>query len=261
MEDQNFIEDRLLIITKQTFETLTKYDNAIDLIALYLFYYSTAKWQRTNQVKATTGFVIKGLNLSEKRIQAAKKVLIDLNLIEDVRRKDPVSGFVVGYYIKIKYLWTENEIHPVEIDGLDKKSTPSFFHPVEERRANALDLDIKLNALDNILKPEFLDLATLLKNEIQKNDPGARITEAQVKKWANEVRLMVERDKRTIAEVREVLLWSQNNQFWKQNILSMGTLRDKFTRLKIQSKPGNRTSTINRERGLSYVVSKKPSNV
>jgi len=261
MEDQDFIESRLLIITKRTFDVLSKYDNAIDLIALYLFYYYTAKWQGTSQIKATTGYAMKGLNITERRIQAAKKVLIDLKLIEDIKRKDVITGLVVGWYIKVKYLWDDEKIHSGENAEVDTKTTPANIQPLEKCRENAL-LDINLNALEDIIKPEFLLIANLLRDEILKNDPGAKISDQQVKKWTKDVRLMVERDKRTLAQIRDVLLWSQSHSFWRQNILSMGTLRDKFTRLVVQMKPADKAgSVLKRERSLNYDVRKKPANI
>ena len=46
---QNFIENQLVILTKQTLDVFLRQENAAELIALYTFYYYTAKWQQTNQ--------------------------------------------------------------------------------------------------------------------------------------------------------------------------------------------------------------------
>ena len=58
---QNFIEHNIIILSKQTLDLFLKQDNPADLIALYCFYYYTAKWQGTNQPKATTDYAAKGL--------------------------------------------------------------------------------------------------------------------------------------------------------------------------------------------------------
>ena len=42
---QNFIEHNIIILSKQTLDLFLKQDNPADLIALYCFYYYTAKWQ------------------------------------------------------------------------------------------------------------------------------------------------------------------------------------------------------------------------
>ena len=44
----NDIADELLIVNKITIDKLFNLENCTDCIALYLFYYKTAKWQKTN---------------------------------------------------------------------------------------------------------------------------------------------------------------------------------------------------------------------
>ena len=48
----NDIADGLLILNKITIDKLFQLENSADCIALYVFYYKTAKWQKTNQPKA-----------------------------------------------------------------------------------------------------------------------------------------------------------------------------------------------------------------
>ena len=54
--------------------------------------------------------------------------------------------------------------------------------------------------------------------------------------WANDVRLMMERDKRTEKQIAYVIDWCQSNSFWKSNILSISKLRERFDQLVIQIK-------------------------
>ncbi|MGN4667985.1 hypothetical protein ACTFRP_19535 [Bacillus cereus group sp. MYBK234-1] len=49
--------------------------------------------------------------------------------------------------------------------------------------------------------------------------------------WANNVRLMRERDNRTFQEIKDVIDWCQNDSFWKSNILSTAKLRQRFDQL------------------------------
>ena len=46
------IADDLLILNKITVDRLFQLENCADCIALYVFYYKTAKWQKTNTAKA-----------------------------------------------------------------------------------------------------------------------------------------------------------------------------------------------------------------
>lgn len=113
---------------------------------------------------------------------------------------------------------------------------------------------------DNVPDPENLKIAELLKAEIKEKDYGAVITDAQIRQWADVVRLMVDRDKRTLVEIRSLLVWASRHHFWKTNILSMGTFREKFTRLTIQKKTEEKghNSLQKREGSLNYVAKKQP---
>ncbi|HFK1690502.1 DNA replication protein DnaD [Bacillus paranthracis] len=52
--------------------------------------------------------------------------------------------------------------------------------------------------------------------------------------WANEFRLMREKDNRELQEIKDVIDWCQEDMFWKGNILSPKKLREKFDQLTIQ---------------------------
>ncbi|MCY8971474.1 Replication protein O [Bacillus atrophaeus] len=81
------------------------------------------------------------------------------------------------------------------------------------------------------LKYEICDMenAEYLFKEIQKNNPDAK--KPNFEKWANEFRLMRERDKRTDQQIKYLINWSQQDSFWKTNILSPASLRKQFDRL------------------------------
>lgn len=49
--------------------------------------------------------------------------------------------------------------------------------------------------------------------------------------WANDVRLLRERDKRTHTEICEMFQWAQGDSFWRSNILSPAKLREKWDQL------------------------------
>ena len=82
-------------------------------------------------------------------------------------------------------------------------------------------------------KPEFLERVEKLKSLILQNNPNAKPKTAD---WANNVRLMVERDKRTLADIDEIIEFSQKDSFWKTNVLSMGAVKKQFDKLTMQMK-------------------------
>ncbi|HDT6083932.1 TPA: replication protein [Citrobacter braakii] len=52
--------------------------------------------------------------------------------------------------------------------------------------------------------------------------------------WANDIRLMRERDHRTHKEIAVLFKWACEDNFWKGNVLCPSTLRDKWTQLDIK---------------------------
>lgn len=52
--------------------------------------------------------------------------------------------------------------------------------------------------------------------------------------WANDFRLMREKDNRELQEIKDVIDWCQADPFWQGNILSPKKLREKFDQLTIQ---------------------------
>ena len=128
----NGIENELIIITKQTFDAFLRSDFPADLIALYNFYYYTAKWQETNQPKCTTGYTAEGVKW---------------------------SGKVTGCFIKLNYILKQETIHHTNDfpQGGNESNHPYDFpqggvvHRVENLQTNALSSN-NINALnaDNI---------------------------------------------------------------------------------------------------------------
>lgn len=110
MFEQNFIENQLVILTKQTLDVFFRQENAAELIALYTFYYYTAKWQQTNQPKCTTDYVAKALHWKRNKVCRVKKQLVEFGLIEDVRIVDHVTKKVQGYYIKMNYIFKKETL-------------------------------------------------------------------------------------------------------------------------------------------------------
>lgn len=63
----------VICVTKVTIDSLLKEENATDLIALYMFYNYTAKWQKTNQPKCTTEYAANGLKITPARVRKTRK--------------------------------------------------------------------------------------------------------------------------------------------------------------------------------------------
>lgn len=109
----NDIADNLLILNKITVDRLFQLENCADCIALYVFYYKTAKWQKTDTVKANDQYVKKSLKWGISKIQKTKQTLKEHGLIDIVqRRKD---GKIEGWFIKVSYLVNERKADEIKI--------------------------------------------------------------------------------------------------------------------------------------------------
>lgn len=153
--EHNFIENELVILTKQTLDIFLQQENPSELIALYTFYYYTAKWQQTNQIKCTTEYVAKGLHWNKHKVVRVKKQLLEFGLIEDARIVDEATKKVTGYYIKMNYIFKKTTLNEsqcaqnpptgFEAPKNEKASVPKI-DPLENEHTNALSTN-NLNAL------------------------------------------------------------------------------------------------------------------
>lgn len=77
-------------------------------------------------------------------------------------------------------------------------------------------------------------LALRFYQNILVNDPDYK--KPNLQNWANDVRLMMERDNRTEEQIIYLMDWCQNHSFWKSVVLSTSKLREKFGQLVIKVK-------------------------
>lgn len=103
----------------------------------------------------------------------------------------------------------------------------------------------------------YLELATGLFAYMKKNNEEAK--EPNLQSWADDMRKLVELDGRSIENVKEVIRWSQRDDFWKGNILSAKKLREKYDQLKVQasntktSRPGERPVLSGKEESYAGI--------
>ncbi len=239
----DFIENNVVIFSKQTIDLLLNQKNPTDLLGLYCFYYYTAKWQKTNQPKATISYVSKALKWGNVKVRKNKKILLHLGLIEDVRAIDPNSKKVKGWYIKIKYLWKQ-ENHPVGLgQGGSEKTTLSLFHTVEKaepnaysvlniikNNINALNANIMLhekNSCSDVVKFSYIfQLDKMTKDGTDKRMPIIAlywfVKKIQIKN-REQFQSMLKRELQPaknligydIPRIKEIMLWLTNNANFK----------------------------------------------
>ena len=81
---------------------------------------------------------------------------------------------------------------------------------------------------------KYKPVAEFLRDLILKHIPDRLISKDDIDNWSNDVRLMVEQDKRTLKQIQDLMEWvfspaSKNGNFWwADNILSMGKFRSQW---------------------------------
>ena len=157
----NDIADDLLILNKITIDRLFQLDNCADCIALYVFYYKTAKWQKTDTVKANDQYVKKSLKWGISKIKKTKQTLKEHGLIDIVqRRKD---GKIEGWFIKVSYLVSERKSDEINIKVQDINNTQN------EQIENCTSGNEETNALKEQIKCLKKEIE-MLKNSIGDNN-------------------------------------------------------------------------------------------
>lgn len=169
MEENNLelkdIANELIIINKETIDKLFKLDNCVDCLALYIFYYKTAKWQKTNQIKASDNYVMKSLGFGKTKLVNAKKSLKENGLVEIVKKVDK-SNKIQGWFIKINYIVKEqtiSKIKPTIIKENDEK--PEVLKPEVLKTTSGFQ-DTNALRINNIYNNIYIKYKCLKKYKI-----------------------------------------------------------------------------------------------
>lgn len=111
---------------------------------------------------------------------------------------------------------TKEPPNPLAADGVGDAPTPSSgtLDRVEERREDVERLCLRL--------AEAIEANGSKRPPINKG-------------WRDAARLMLDRDGRTEAQITAAIDWSQGDEFWRCNILSMPTLRKQYEKLRLSA--------------------------
>lgn len=97
---------------------------------------------------------------------------------------------------------------------------------------------------NKIIKEEYINIAKLLYTEHLKHDDKYLINKNKdmiFNKWADDIRKLIEIDKRDIHEVANIIKWvKKDGNFWVDKIMSGFKLREKYNKLILQYKKDNK---------------------
>lgn len=107
----------------------------------------------------------------------------------------------------------ESKVNKSKKDSHDSKPAKRVYEPDDLNLKLANYLLIKIRERNSSIYPTD-----------SKNPPDTQ-------KWANDIRLMHERDARSYDDIKRIIEWCQQDSFWQNNILSASKLRKQFGKL------------------------------
>jgi hypothetical protein len=102
-------DDEPIVLSKSIMDLIYNQKNHKPLLDLYIFYYYTAKWQKTNRPKCSIAYSAKKLKVSSETIKKNKKILINLGLIKNIQQRCP-QGRIIGWYVQVNFIWKRENI-------------------------------------------------------------------------------------------------------------------------------------------------------
>jgi hypothetical protein len=110
-------------------------------------------------------------------------------------------------------------------------------------------------------KPQRAEVEALCNHLADRIEANGATRPTVGKRWRDAARLMLDRDGRTASQIHTAIDWSQDDEFWRSNILSMSKLREKYDTLRLQasrhSTNGSRPSTTDRRVGAALELANK----
>jgi hypothetical protein len=107
---------------------------------------------------------------------------------------------------------------------------------------------------------KYVPIAESIRNKIIETGSEAKISDEQVKDWTNDIRLMVDRDGKTVHQIEKKIEEVFNDGFWKKVIRSAGALRQRWNEGKLDrlssgrgnSRTGGAGAATERERARGH---------
>lgn len=224
----------MLAVEAETYEKLIAHGP--DTVVLYMHILYAANLQGSNLIWSNVKYLAKGTRIGIGRTKAAKAFLVASGLVDYVPQRGE-AGRHTRWLIRVRALQDHGEpvVQPLfQWDNTRATGTESHPHVGEGVKFSSEKTEEKKR--ESAAKDAaYLPLAQELAAAVKQSMPRARCNPAG---WTRDLRLLVERDGATEAEVRRVIAWlpsaptNQGSGFcWARVILSGSNLRRHFPRL------------------------------
>lgn len=195
----------------------------------YLFVVRKTKgWNKESDSISVSQFM-EVTGLSNRSVITACESLVEMGLLERSGGERKLNTYSVKAF---------------EISQTGEKSSSDLVKKVHTQNNNkntiqnnntsssGKNFQPRTKAKKNVFSGDDLKAAEWIFHLIRKLNPSFR--EPKFESWANDIRLMRERDNRTHKDICELFQWANQDRFWSVNILSPATLRAKWDQLSMK---------------------------
>ncbi|MBO8161365.1 MAG: hypothetical protein H0Z24_06975 [Thermosipho sp. (in: Bacteria)] len=198
--------------------------------------------------------------ISPKQFDRASKILKEKGLIEKKLFKFnniPTIHISLNFDVLIEKIKKEYEKQEIILEIEETKKENAVTKEKEEKNKWANRSPEELKEIESLTK--------LLIEKILKNNDRAKVPKEgtkQFENWMSEIeklnRLGLPGCNKgySFDEIRKVIIWCQNDDFWKRNILSAKKLREKFDKLFLSANFKPNTSNRNKFHNFEQRTSK-----
>lgn len=201
----------------------------------------TKGWNKEEDAISVSQFM-KVTGLSNRKVIDACERLVELGLLEQKIGSNKIKVFSVKDY---KTSSSEESSLVKKVHSGSEESSLSVVKKVHTQNNNinnttknnntsssGKNFQPRTKAKKNVFSGDDLKAAEWIFHLIRKLNPSFK--EPKFESWANDIRLMRERDNRTHKDICELFHWANQDRFWSVNILSPATLRAKWDQLSMK---------------------------
>ena len=201
----------------------------------------TKGWNKEEDAISVSQFM-KVTGLSNRKVIDACERLVELGLLEQKIGSNKIKVFSVKDY---KTSSSEESSLVKKVHSSSEESSLSVVKKVHTQNNNinnttknnntsssGKNFQPRTKAKKNVFSNDDLKAAEWIFHLIRKLNPSFK--EPKFESWANDIRLMRERDNRTHKDICELFHWANQDRFWSVNILSPATLRAKWDQLSMK---------------------------
>lgn len=210
----------------------------------------TKGWNKEEDAISVSQFM-KVTGLSNRKVIDACERLVELGLLEQKIGSNKTKVFSVKDY---KTSSSEESSLVKKVHSGSEESSLSVVKKVHTQNNNINNttknnntsssekiFQTRTKAKKNVFSDDDLKAAEWIFHLIRKLNPSFK--EPKFESWANDIRLMRERDNRTHKDICELFQWANQDRFWSVNILSPATLRAKWDQLSMKRNAAMTTPT------------------